>query len=189
MNAIVQVPGRALTFEQVYARTIVLVRTRVRKLGFAHDVRDDIVQDVFLAAFRKLRSYMGECDVEAWVLGILNLVIKNYRRTWRRKGAAFAVSSVVSDPETLADSRRETAAEARGQEARRVLQEVLGMLDRKTATVFVLAELEGMSAPEVAAATSLNVSTVYSRCRTARREFDRAVGQWKRRPRWSSLLE
>lgn len=188
MNAIVRVPRRAPTFEQVYARTVVLVRTRVRKLGFPHDILDDVVQDVFLAAFRKLPT-MGECDVEAWVAGILNHVIKNYRRTWRRKGAAFAVSSVVSDPETLVDPRSNTAAEARRKEARRVLREIVGMLDRQTAAVFVLAELEGMSAPEVAAATALNVSTVYSRCRTARREFERAVGQWKRRPTWSSLLE
>lgn len=189
MNALVEVPRRALTFEQVYAKTYFVVRTKVRKLGFSHDVLDDIVQDVFLAAFRKLESYGGQCEVETWVLGILSRVVKNYRRTWRRKGAAFALSSVVSDPETLTDPKRETAAEVRRLEARRVLREVLALLDRKTATVFVLAELEGMSAPEVAAVTRIKVNTVYSRCRAARREFDRAIGQWKRRPTWSSLLE
>ena len=41
--------------------------------------------------------------------------------------------------------------------------------------VFVLVELEGMSAPEVADALELNVNTVYSRLRKARAEFEREL--------------
>jgi len=40
----------------------------------------------------------------------------------------------------------------------------------------VLAELEGMSAPEIAEARGINVNTVYTRLRAARQRFCRLVG-------------
>ncbi len=41
--------------------------------------------------------------------------------------------------------------------------------------VFVLAELEGLSGPEIAAALGAKLNTVYSRLRLARRHFARVV--------------
>jgi RNA polymerase sigma-70 factor (ECF subfamily) len=41
--------------------------------------------------------------------------------------------------------------------------------------VFVLAELEQMTVPEIAELVGENVNTVYGRLRTARREFELAV--------------
>jgi RNA polymerase sigma-70 factor (ECF subfamily) len=41
--------------------------------------------------------------------------------------------------------------------------------------VFVLSELEEMTAPEISAALGVNLNTVYSRLRAARRDFDAAL--------------
>jgi RNA polymerase sigma-70 factor, ECF subfamily len=41
--------------------------------------------------------------------------------------------------------------------------------------VFVMAELDGYTAPEIAGALELPLNTVYSRLRTARQEFTTAV--------------
>jgi RNA polymerase sigma-70 factor (ECF subfamily) len=182
-------PSAALTFEQVYARTFPMVRSNARRLGVPRDVLDDVVQDVFLVMHRRLDCFLGECAVEIWVLGILHRVVKNYQRTWRRKGAGQALSSAVSDPATLSDPGHDTRQRVRRSEARRVLREVLDTLDERVAVVFVLAEVEGMSAPEIAEITQTNLSTVYSRCRAARRHFERALQQWLSQPTWLSLLE
>ena len=62
-------------------------------------------------------------------------------------------------------------------EAARVLHAFLGSLDDDKRAVFVLAELEQMTAPEIAQALAVNVITVYSRLRTARIAFEQAVFQ------------
>ncbi len=50
----------------------------------------------------------------------------------------------------------------------------------------MLSELEQMSAPEVASALSLNVNTVYSRLRSARKEFEAALKRLRCRDEWRS---
>jgi RNA polymerase sigma-70 factor (ECF subfamily) len=48
----------------------------------------------------------------------------------------------------------------------------------------VLAELETLPAPEIAEALGINVNTVYSRLRTARRAFEAAVGRYRALDAW-----
>jgi RNA polymerase sigma-70 factor (ECF subfamily) len=47
--------------------------------------------------------------------------------------------------------------------------------------VFVLADVEGMTGPEIADALGIAVNTVYSRLRLARRDFERALARYRRR--------
>jgi len=68
-------------------------------------------------------------------------------------------------------------------EARRVLHALLAGLDDDKRAVFVLAELEQMSAPEIAEATGLKLNTVYSRLRLARAEMDKALERHRARER------
>ena len=70
-----------------------------------------------------------------------------------------------------------------GQEAYAILEQ----LEESRREVFVLAELEEYTAPEIAQILGIGLNTVYSRLRTARKEFDEAVarrraregGSWK----------
>src|SRR5690606_18000792 len=56
------------------------------------------------------------------------------------------------------------------------LREFLLGLEEPRRAVFVLTEIEGMTAPEIAEALGCNVNTVYSRLRTARRRFRQTFG-------------
>ena len=67
------------------------------------------------------------------------------------------------------------ADEAARAQAVRALHEILATLDEDKREVFVLAELEQMTVPEIADAISVNLNTVYSRLRAARQAFDQAV--------------
>ena len=51
---------------------------------------------------------------------------------------------------------------------------MLAELDPGTRMVFVLADIEGMTAVEIGEAMALNVNTVYSRLRAARASFRQA---------------
>lgn len=169
-------PERARpTFDDVYAQTFPVVWRSARRLGVAPSAIDDVVQEVFVTVHRQLDQFEGRSAVKTWVFGILLRVVGNYRRTRRRKGAAHATASVVGDPDELmaeADSPLEQLSQ---RQAAQVVRELLLALPEAQAAVFVMSQIEGMSAPEIAEATGSNVNTVYSRLAAARRDFSRAL--------------
>ncbi len=146
-----------------------------RRLGVVDSAVDDVVQEVFVTVYRRLDRFEGRSSLKTWVFGILLHVVNNYRRSRRRKGAGQATTSVVHDPELLVDNGDDPMEQVSRAEASRILRQLLEQLDEDKAAVFVLAELEGLSVPEIAEATSCNVNTVYSRLRAARKEFNRAL--------------
>ena len=60
----------------------------------------------------------------------------------------------------------------------------LDELDDEKREVFVLAELEQMTAKQIADAMGTNTSTVYSRLRAARLDFEKAAERFRLRDAW-----
>ena len=171
-------PGVAVvrpTFDQVYQETFAFVWRTVRRLGVNDSAVDDVTQEVFVTVHRRLGEFEGRCAVKTWVFSIVMRVVQNYRRSRRRKGAAQPISSTVVDPEILADTRMDPQEQASRAQAGRILHKLLEELDEEKASVFVLAELEGMTVPAIAEAVGANVNTVYSRLRAARKQFEAAL--------------
>ena len=165
------------SFEQVYAETFPAVWRTTRRLGVVEDAIDDVVQEVFVTVYRRLHQFEGRCSVKTWVFGILVRVVNNYRRTRRRKGQGHATSAVVGDPHELVDPTPRPLELFSRREAGHVLRQILTKLDDDKAEAFVLAEIEGLTVPEIAEAIGANVNTVYSRLRAARKDFERARKQ------------
>jgi hypothetical protein len=67
-------------------------------------------------------------------------------------------------------------------QATRVLQDFLASLDEDKCAVFVLAEVEGCTGPEIAERLAVNLNTVYARLRAARRHFDDAIARHRPSP-------
>ena len=53
------------------------------------------------------------------------------------------------------------------------LHQLLDTLEEDQRVVFIMTELEGMTAPEIAAVIDAKVATVYSRLRLAREQLER----------------
>jgi len=170
-------------FDQVYAETFPAVWRMVRRMGVTDSATDDIVQEVYVTVHRKLHQFEGRCAVKTWVLGILTRVVNNHRRVRRRKGAGHALSSVVGDPDLLPDGALGPHEQATRTEAGRIVHALLDELGDEKAAVFALAELEGMTVPEIAEAVGTNVNTTYARLRAARRDFERAARRLQVRER------
>jgi RNA polymerase sigma-70 factor (ECF subfamily) len=99
-------------------------------------------------------------------------VASNHRRAQRRRGEPLAL-----DDEQLRASLPSPFELTAQTEARRMLRGFLDGLDDSRRAVFVMAELEQMTAPEIAQALSANLNTVYSWLRTARMAFVRTLEQ------------
>jgi RNA polymerase sigma-70 factor (ECF subfamily) len=180
---------RTETFRDFYREHAHFVWRASRRLGVDDAAVDDVVQHVFLVAFRRLSDVRPEDFPEgsgrAWLFAILARVVQEHRRKTRRKSPHTILPH--TDPETLADPRQVGPHEAVARlEAARLAQRLLDRLDEGRRAIFVLAEVEQFTTGEIAHALGLNEDTVSSRLRAARRDFRRAAARWHRRDTWKS---
>ena len=165
---------RALpSFELVYARYFRGIWRTLRRLGVTAAQLDDATQDVFIVTYRRLADFDGR-SLRGWLYAIALRVASDYRRGAARRQA-------LPLPESLPTPTPDPARASELNESVRVLHLLLGELDEAKRAVFVLGELEELSAPEIAEALGVNLNTIYSRQRAARSEFDAALKRHRAR--------
>lgn len=150
----------------LYVEHAPFVRQVLRSHGVATASLDDAVQDVFLVTFRRLRDFVPRASHRSWLYGIATRIAKDHRRRARRKQALLGL-----DTETVACPASDPCARVMAVRAYRRFCDTLGAMDEARRRVFILAEVEEMTAPEIADRLSVKLNTVYSRLRAARREF------------------
>ena len=170
------------TFEAVYEETFDFVWRNARRLGVSDAQVDDAVQETFVVVHRRLAEFEGRSSLRTWIFGVLARVAADHRRATRRKSPHQSGEPV--DPDTLADERDDPHEHAARGEGVRVLHRLLDELDDERRAVFVLAELEQMSAPEIAESLGENINTIYARLRAARQQFDAAAQRERARDQW-----
>jgi RNA polymerase sigma-70 factor, ECF subfamily len=140
-----------------------------RRLGAPPEALDDVVQDVFLVVARRLAEFRREASAKTWLFAIALRVVREHRRSTYRH---------LRRVEAYADAQPESASDpiARS-DATRTLLQLLDRLDDDRRSVYVLAELEGLTAQEIADGLRVNINTVYSRLRAARTQLERALGE------------
>lgn len=125
------------------------------------------MQDVFLVVHRRRAELRVEQTGRGLLSGIALRVARDARRSLQRRNVGEAVEPPGPTPTPAEDLERKQGAE-------RALK-LLDVLDAEKREVFVLAELEGHTAPEIASVLEVNVNTVYSRLRAARALVEHAV--------------
>ena len=172
----------ALDFDSLYEEQFAFVWRSVRRLGVPECQVDDAVQEVFIVVHRRMAAFEGRSSIRSWLYGIVANVVRDHRRTARRKDPRIRGGGEGPDVEALPDAGRCGPHESLERaDAVRVLHELLAALDFPKREAFVLVELEQMSIPEVAEATGTNANTVYSRLRAARKAFNDAVTRYRTR--------
>ena len=95
-----------------------------RRLSPRHDLVDDLVQEVFIAAWENLDSFRGVSPLRAWLLGIARHKIEDHYRRLLQSAqslepeAAEELPASELDMEAIADRKRTE------QRARQVLEEL-----------------------------------------------------------------
>jgi RNA polymerase sigma-70 factor (ECF subfamily) len=140
---------------RAHERTV--MRWAARLGGPGIDV-EDVVQEVFLIAKRRLRSFDGPGSIKTWLFRTTEKIVQAARRKrrlrrWLSRSADPAASGMGAP--------RPTPAEALERE--RAVDEVYRVLDRlpeRQRRVLVLFELEGLSTQEIADLVGAEVGTV-----------------------------
>jgi len=166
----------ATTWEALYEEHFDFVWRSLRRLGVPTSGIDDATQEVFIVAFRRASDFEGRSTLKTWLFGIAWNVARRASR-----GSSRREEPLSDHVASLATNQEESASRA---EAVRTLYEVLDGLDSEKRDVFVMAELEEMTAPEIAEMTNIPLNTVYSRLRAARGDFDAALRRHRARDEW-----
>jgi RNA polymerase sigma-70 factor (ECF subfamily) len=153
---------------ELYDRHQAPVRRFVaRATSDAGDV-DDLVHATFLAAAKSADRYDGRESCRPWLVGIAAQFL---RRRHRAFGRLVAVLTSLGSARASAFDPRSTL------DARPDVERALRLLSEPKRVTFLMAELEGLSCPEIAAALDIPIGTVWTRLHAARRELRQALTQ------------
>lgn len=178
-----QAASTGLTIEALVAQHYGFIWRVLRGLGLSSADAEDATQQVFMIAARKLDTIDPD-RARSFVYGAALRVANNARRGLRRR------REVLDD-----ELPEEPEPEARGPEkmaelvqARQLLAQVLDRLEEKHRRIIVLAEVEQLEVPEIAALEGVPVGTAASRLRVAREKFRDALHALRDRNPFGSEL-
>jgi RNA polymerase sigma-70 factor (ECF subfamily) len=129
-----------------------LVRRHARALaqylgaaGAREDV-DDIVQETFFRAFRRIDSYRGTASFRTWLMTIGSNVLKDLRRRERRRPV------IPLEDRQIVDESRDPHDQAVGRDLERRLELAVAQLPPMQRDVFLLRAQQGSEYRDIAVA-------------------------------------
>jgi RNA polymerase sigma-70 factor (ECF subfamily) len=159
-------PQRQVMFDVIYRDHLDFVRGIARKLGGPAIEVDDVAQEVFLVAARRLESFDSRtAQLTTWLYGITFNVVRGLRRRARSR-----ISEQPADHET-AEPIGEPLDRALVLDAWKIAIRVFGQMSPAKREAFFLAEFEGLTCAEIGRRVGAREETIWSRLHYARREF------------------
>ncbi|MBX7114926.1 MAG: RNA polymerase sigma factor [Myxococcaceae bacterium] len=161
---------QGLDINQLYGTELPYVYSFLYRLGCRNTELEDLAHDVFVTAMRRSSTYDPSRPVRPWLLGIAFRVVADARRRPSAQRERLEVPS-----EDVAYEGEDADERLAQRDRRALIDEALTSLDADRRAVFVMYELEGIPAAEIAEAMGTPVATTYSRLRVGREEFTAAV--------------
>jgi RNA polymerase sigma-70 factor (ECF subfamily) len=165
--------GELGAFEELY-RTHAgrLYSLAMRMTGSPSDA-EDLLQDIFLAAHRKLDSFRGEAALGTWLYRLgMNLILDHLRSRAARTGQ---VTDGMDDMSVLADASAHRLGSSAV--ARIDLERAIAQLPEGCRAAFVLHDVEGLEHQEVAEVLGIAEGTSKSQVHKARLRLRALLGQ------------
>ena len=133
----------------------------------------DITQDVFLKAFRGIRSFRHGSTLKTWLYRIAVREALNHRRwLWRHHRQQDSIDTESSDWQASMEIEDESGTpydQAASHEVQEAVREALRNVPEVFRSAVILRDLEGMSYEEVSEVLGVSAGTVKSRILRGRR--------------------
>jgi RNA polymerase sigma-70 factor, ECF subfamily len=156
--------GDLAAFEEVYrAHAGRLYSLTCRMLGNPTDA-EDLLQDIFLAAHRKLDSFRGEAALGTWLYRLATNLCLDHLRS--RTGRTNQLTDALDDEPSVPDDASRRLAERAV--TRMDLERALAKLPEGCRAAFILHDVEGLEHREVAEALGIAEGTSKSQVHKAR---------------------
>jgi RNA polymerase sigma-70 factor (ECF subfamily) len=159
--------GDLLAFERLYRDNERKVFGLCFRLSSDPALAEELTQEVFVRAWRKLSSFRGDSAFSSWLYPLTVNVALSERRSRRRRDARIVATE---DPAGLERAPRVPAPEAGFD-----LEKAMAKLPPGARAVFVLHDVEGRTHEEVAAILNLAPGTSKAQLFRARRLLREAL--------------
>lgn len=167
-------------FDVLYERWVDTVSRWVAALGTYEADRDDLVQEVFLVAHRRLSEFDGRNEA-GWLYQIARRKVCDYRHSlW--VGRLFGRASVPVE-EAMLWTSRSPLDELEAKRKCEILGRLLDKLKEEQRAAFELFEIEGASGEEIAVVAGVPVNTIWARIFKARKALQRELARLSKYPR------
>lgn len=154
--------GDVAAFEQLYREhspRIYALCLRL-KAGDSPDATE-LLQDVFVKAWRRLDTFRGDCAFASWLHRLaVNTMLESARSDGRRTARVLPMEDT---------SRLAGAARSSGIELKMDMEKAIATLPKGARLAFVLHDVEGYQHQEIAEQLSVTVGTVKAQLHRARR--------------------
>ncbi len=155
------------SFQSIYDAYYGEVARWIRALGGPAADQDDLIQDVFVVVYRRLADFDGR-NLAGWLYRITAHQVRDHRRlVWIKY--IFRRSVALSSEFPSAKPTPVMTLETR--ERQRNLERLLSKLSDPLSAAFVLFEIEGYTAEEIAEMQSVPTNTVRARIHRARKKM------------------
>ncbi|MEZ4450644.1 MAG: RNA polymerase sigma factor [Nannocystaceae bacterium] len=158
--------GDVQAWSRLYQEHFDRVFRHIRLLTGDNDVAEDLVQETFAKAMTSLPTFRGDSSFTTWLGGIAINVVRGHWRHRRNTQTAHGRLLAIHE---VAPAGAPTPAEAELQRRRaEVLYGILAEMPDPLREVFVLRELEGLSAREIGQQLGISEGNVAVRATRAR---------------------
>ncbi len=171
--------GNQLSFQLLVERYQERIFGLVRHYTRSAVEVEDIVQDSFIKAYRKLETFQHQSSFSTWLYRIaVNTSLDFLKRAGRNPVRAVEdpeISSGTGEPARTVRSVAAPDAQLEREEVSRITHEALDELPEIFRTVLVLREFEDMAYQDMADLLGISIGTVESRLYRARARFKEAL--------------
>ncbi|HMJ54193.1 MAG TPA: RNA polymerase sigma factor [Polyangiaceae bacterium] len=172
-SAVASAPERVARLSALAAAHFAYVWRLLRRLGLSDADADDVAQQAFLVASRRLDDILPGSERAFLYKAAVHSAYK-HRRAQQRRGEEELddlALNAAAEPglEELIDRRR----------AREILDAIVGTMSLELRVVFVLYEIDGLQTTEIAEVVGIPLGTVASRLRRARADFESRVARFE----------
>jgi RNA polymerase sigma-70 factor (ECF subfamily) len=153
-------------FQQLYASEWQFVQRTVERYGVPARDADDIAQEVFAVALRRIEDHDAARSARPWLFVIAMQLALNYRKLARHRMEPLAREL---SPEPVSDALEAEAALLDGEE-QALARELIRRLRPKLREVLVMHDLDEQPMAEIAEKLGIPIKTAYARLKLARAE-------------------
>lgn len=164
--------GEAGAFESLYGQHAGRLYNLVSRMASGSADADDLLQDVFLLAYRKIGSYRGDASLGTWLYRLaVNLCLDRLRSRQGRMDQVTDSMDEEGSPELASGGQPAEVGVARLD-----LERAIGELPPSYRAAFVLHDVEGYQHDEIARMLDISEGSSKSLLHKARRKLRVALG-------------
>jgi RNA polymerase sigma-70 factor (ECF subfamily) len=175
--------GDASAFDVLVRRYSPRVYGLVYNMTSNHEETNDLLQDIFLKAFRSIKGFRGDSSFYTWIHTIAaNMTINFLKKRNRRRGPSLddIDARIENDPDYIeATAKTDPRREATLSELQKKLNEAMQKLSHDHRAVVTMFDIQGMPHAEIAKILGTSEGTVRSRLFYAHRQLQNYLEEFR----------